>query len=53
MSEEVFAIKKVKNNFLQTCVISDHHAEKIFGTFYEKNPAKTKSKRVWVEKVIK
>ena len=35
-SEEVFVIKKVKNTFPWTYVISDLKGEEIVGTFYEK-----------------
>ena len=35
-SEEVFEIKRIKNNIPWTCVISDLKGEEIVGTFYEK-----------------
>ena len=52
-SEEVFAIKKVKNTLLWTYVISDLNEEEIFGTFYEKELQETHQKEFKVEKVIK
>ena len=45
-SEEVFMIKKVKNTVPWKYVISDLNGEDIFGTFYEKQIAKSKSKGV-------
>ena len=35
-SEEVFAIKEVKNTVLWAYVINDLNSEEIIGTFYEK-----------------
>ena len=46
LSEEVFMIKKVKNTVPWKYVISDLNGEDIFGTFYEKQIAKSKSKGV-------
>ena len=40
-SEKVFVIKKVKNTFRWTYVISDLNKEEIVGTFYEKELQKT------------
>ena len=40
-SEEVFVIRKVKNNIPWTYVINDLNGEKITGTFYEKELQKT------------
>ena len=45
-SEEVFMIKKVKNTVPWKYVISDLNREDIFGTFYKKQIAKSKSKGV-------
>ena len=52
-SEEVFVIKKVKNNVPWTNVISDLKGEEIAGAFYEKELQKTNQKEFRVEKVIK
>ena len=52
-SEEVFAITKVKNTVLWTCVISDFKCEEIVETFYEKKLQKANQKKVRIEKVIK
>ena len=51
-SEEVFVIKKVKNTFPWTYVISDLKGEEIVGTFYEKELPKI-NKTLRVEKVEK
>ena len=40
-SEEVFAIRKVKNTVRWSYVISDFNGEDIFGTFSEKELQKT------------
>ena len=45
-SEDVFVIKKVKNNVPWTNVISDLNGEKIAGTFYEKELQKANQKKV-------
>ena len=45
--EEVFVIKKVKNN-----VIEDLDGEEIIGTFYEKELQKTNETEFRIEKVI-
>ena len=52
-SEEVFAIKKVKNTVLRTYVINDLNGEEIIGTFYEKELQKTNHKEFRIEKAIK
>ena len=46
-------IKNVKNTVTWTYVISDLNAEKIVGTFYEKELQKANQKEFRVEKVIK
>ena len=45
-SEEVFVIKKVKNTFPRTYVVSDPKGKEIVGTFYEKELQKRKQKRI-------
>ena len=45
-SEEVFAIKKVKNTVPWTYVINDLNGGEITGTFYEKELKKNKSRRI-------
>ena len=52
-SEEVFAIKKVKNTVPWTYVINDLNGEEIMGTFYEKEYQKTNQEEFRIEKVIK
>ena len=52
-SEEVFAIKKVKNTVQWTYVINDLNGEEITGTFYEKELQKTNQEELRIEKVIK
>ena len=44
--EKVFVIKKVKNTVPWTYLINDLNGEEIFGTFYEKEIAESKSKRI-------
>ena len=51
-SEEVFAIKKVKNTVPWKYVINDLNGEEIIGTFYQKLQ-KTNQKEFRIEKVIK
>ena len=51
-SEEVFAIKKVKNTVPWKHVINDLNGEEIIGTFYQKLQ-KTNQKEFRIEKVIK
>ena len=52
-SEEVFAIKKVKNTVSWTYFIMDLHGEKIVGIFYEKELQKTSQEEFRIDKVIK
>ena len=52
-SEEVFAIKKVKNTIPWTYVINDLNGEEIIGTFYEKELQKTNQEEFRIEKVIR
>ena len=52
-SEEVFIIKKVKNNVPWTYVINDLNGEEIIGTFYEKELQKTSQEEFRIEKVIR
>ena len=52
-SEEVFAIKKVKNTVPRTCVISDLNGKEVIGTFQGKELLKRNQKEFRVEKVIK
>ena len=51
-SEEVFAIKKVKNTVPWTYVINDLNGQEITGTFYEKELQKTNQEEFRIEKVI-
>ena len=51
-SEEVFAIKKVKDTVPWIYLIKDLVVEKIVGTFYEKGIAKNKSE-FKIKKIIK
>ena len=51
-SDEVFAIKKVKNTVPWTYVISDLHGEEIVGTLYVKKLQKTNQKEFKTEKSI-
>ena len=53
LSEEAFAIKKVKNTVPWTYVISDVKDKEIVGTFYEKELQKTNQKEFRVKKAIK
>ena len=52
-SEEVFAIKKVKNTLPWTYVINDLNGEEITETFYEKELQKTSQEEFRIEKVIR
>ena len=52
VSEEVFAITKVKNTVPWKYVINDLNGEEIIGTFYQKLQ-KTNQKKFRIEKVIK
>ena len=51
-SEEVFAIKKVKNTVPWTYVINDLNGEEIFGSFYKNELQKTNQKEFRTAKVI-
>ena len=53
LSEEVFVIKKFKNTFLWTYVISDINSEEIIGRFYEKELQKANQEEFRIEKIIK
>ena len=52
-SEEVFVIKKVKNNVPWTYVISDLNGEEIIAKFYEKELQKANQTEFKVKKVTK
>ena len=52
-SEELFVIKKAKNNIPWTYVINDLNGEEIIGTFYEKELQKTSQEEFRIEKVIR
>ena len=52
-SEEPFVIKKDKNTFPWTYIISDLKGEEIIGKFYKKELQKTNQKVFRIEKVIK
>ena len=52
-SEEVFAIRKIKNTVPWTYVAKDLNGKKIVGTFYEKEWQKPNQKEFRIEKVIK
>ena len=52
-SEEIFIIKKIKNNVPWTYVINDLNDEEIIGTFYENELQKTDQKEFRIEKVLK
>ena len=52
-SEDVFAIKKIKNNVLWTYVISDPKGEEIAGIFYKKELHEINQKEFRVKKMIK
>ena len=52
-SEEIFAIKKIKNTVPWTYVINDLNGEEIIGTFYENELQKTNAQEFRIEKVIK
>ena len=45
-SEEVFVIRKFKNNVPWTYIISECNDNKVVGMFYEKELQKNKSKRI-------
>ena len=46
--EELFVIKKIRNNVTWTYVISNRKGEQIFGTFYQKELQKANQKEVRV-----
>ena len=52
-SEEIFAVKKIKNRVSWTYIINDLKGEEIVGSFYEKELQKTNQKEFRIEKVIK
>ena len=52
-SEEVFAIKEVKNTVPWPYVINDLSGEEITVTFYEKELQKTSQEKFRIEKIIK
>ena len=52
-SEEVFAIKKVKDTVSWTYVINDLNGEEIVGTFDIKELQKSNQEEFRIEKVIK
>ena len=52
-SEEVFAIKKVKNTVPWTYIINDLNGEEITGTFYEKELQRANQEEFRIERVIK
>ena len=52
-SEQIFAIKKIKNTVPQTYVINDLNGEEIISTFYENELQGTKQNEFRIEKVIK
>ena len=52
-SEEIFAIKKIKNTVPWTYVINDLNGEEIIGIFYGKELQKTNQEEFKIEKVIK
>ena len=51
-SEDVFAIKKVKDTVPWTCVNNDLNDDKIIRKFYEKELRKTNQQEFRVEKII-
>ena len=52
-SEEIFAIKEIKNTVTWTYAVDDLNGEEIIGTFYEKELQKINQKEFRTEKVIK
>ena len=52
-SEELSAIKKIKNTVLWTYVIDNLNGEEVTGTFYEKELQKIDQQGFRIEKVIK
>ena len=51
--EEVFVIKKVKNDVPRTYVIEELDGKEIVGTFHEKGVQKANQKEFRIEKVLK
>ena len=52
-SEEIFIVKKTRNNVPWTYAVSDVNGEEIVGSFYEKELQKTNQKEFRIDKVIK
>ena len=52
-SEEIFIIKKIKNNVPWTYVLNDLNGEEIIGTFYENELQGTSQKEFRIEKLLK
>ena len=52
-SEEMFAVKKIKNTVPWTYVISNLNGEEIVVSFYEKQLQKTNQKEFKIEKILK
>ena len=52
-SEEIFVIKRIKNEASWTYAIDDLNGEEITETFYEKELQKTDQQEFRIEKVIK
>ena len=53
LSEEIFAVKKIRNTVPWTYEISDLNREEIVGSFYEKELQKINQKQFRIEEVIK
>ena len=53
LSEEIFIIKKIKNNVPWTCLINDLDDEEIVGTFCENELQGTRQIDFRIENVIK
>ena len=53
LSEELFVVKKVKNNLPWTYVINDLNGEEIVGAFYEKELQRTSQTQFRIKKLIK
>ena len=52
-SEEIFAVKKMKNTVPWTYLINDLNGAEIIGSFYEKEQQKINQKEFRIEKLIK
>ena len=52
-SEEIFVLRKIKDTFPQTYVISDLKAEKIAERFFEKELRKASQEKFRIKKVLK